>query len=632
MDAALVQTFVYLAAAVCAAPIAKRLGLGSVLGYLAAGALIGPTVLNLVGDTRQVAHVAEFGVVILLFLIGLEVRPSLLWSLRTSILGVGSAQVALTTGVLAAAGMAAGLDWRTAVAVGAILAMSSTAVVLQLLEEKGLNRGPVGRAAFGILLFQDLSVIPLLALLPLLAVGPVVAAHDTGLLAGQSVWLKTLALFAAVAAIAVGGRYLTRPVFRIIAKTGLRELFTASALLLVVGVALLMEIVGLSPALGAFLAGVVLADSEYRREIETDIEPFRGLLLGLFFIIVGAGLDFAMMAARPLEIIAVVLGLMLLKSLVVTTAVHLFGRHWREAGAAGVVLSGGGEFAFVLLGVALGDRVLPADLARLLTAAVALSMALTPILLAVYQRMTRAKAAVAAEPENDFDEREPPVIIAGFGRFGQIVGRLLNANGFETAVLESSVEQIELLKRFGRRIYYGDAGRLDLLRAAGADKAKVLIIAINDAERAVEIAQVARESFPHLKVLARAFDRRHAYNLLDAGAHIVERETFEGGLAMGSEALQALGWRAYPAERAARLFRRHDEKVFDQLRPLWGDEEKFTVASRESSPRMDDLLRADFDRMTPDFADGGWIADDCPACVEPAKDTAAGQPVAQPAE
>lgn len=614
MDAALVQVFVYLAAAVCAAPIAKRLGLGSVLGYLAAGALIGPFVLNLVGDTTQVAHVAEFGVVILLFLIGLEVRPSVLWSLRTTILGVGSAQVAATTGVLALAGMAAGLDWRTALAVGATLAMSSTAVVLQLLEEKGLNRGPVGRSAFGILLFQDLSVIPLLALLPLLAVGgaPSGAAHETGLLAGQSGWIKALALFAAVAAVGVGGRYLARPVFRIIAKTGLRELFTASALLVVVGVALLMEVVGLSPALGAFLAGVVLADSEYRREIETDIEPFRGLLLGLFFIIIGAGLDFAMMGARPLLILAIVGGLMLIKGLVITGAVRLFGRRPREAGAAGVALSGGGEFAFVLLAVAVGDRVVSPELSHLLTAAVALSMAMTPILLAVYWRLTRPNAEPVVEPENDFDGSHPPVIIAGFGRFGQVVGRLLNANGFQTAVLENSVEQIELIKRFGRLVYYGDAGRIDLLRAAGAETAKVLVIAINDAERAVEIAQLARQTFPHLKVLARAFDRRHAYDLLDAGAHIVERETFEGGLSMGAEALQALGWRAYPAERAARLFRRHDMRQFEALRPLWRDEEKFTVASRESSPVMEDLLRSDIRRLTPDFADSGWIADDCP--------------------
>jgi monovalent cation:proton antiporter-2 (CPA2) family protein len=624
MDGALLQVFVYLAAAVAAAPLAKRLGLGSVLGYLAAGALIGPALLNLVGDTTQVGHVAEFGVVILLFLIGLEVRPSLLWSLRTTILGVGATQVVATTGVLAAAGLALGLDWRLAVAIGATLAMSSTAVVLQLLEEKGMNRGPVGRSAFGVLLFQDLAVIPLLALLPLLAPAGQAAAAETGLLAGQPGWLKALALPAAVVAVGVGGRYLTRPIFRTIARTGLRELFTASALLLVVGVALLMELVGLSPALGAFLAGVVLADSEYRRELETDIEPFRGLLLGLFFIIVGAGLDFAMMAERPARIAAIVIGLMALKAVVMALAARAFRQRWPDAGAAGVALAGGGEFAFVLLAVEVSSRVISRDMAQELTAAVALSMAATPLLLAAYQRLTRAKTPSLPEPVNEFDGREPPVLIAGFGRFGQVVGRLLNANGFETAVLENSVEQIELLRRFGRLVYYGDAGRLDLLRAAGAQTARLLVIAINDAEKAVEITRTAREEFPHLTVLARAFDRRHAYNLLDAGAHVIERETFGGGLSMGAEALRALGWRAYPAERAARLFRRHDERVFEALRPLWGDEEKFTIASRESSPRMDDLLRSDFEQMTPDLVDGGWIADDCPPEM---RDRAKAEPV-----
>jgi glutathione-regulated potassium-efflux system ancillary protein KefC/glutathione-regulated potassium-efflux system protein KefB len=613
MDGPLVPVFVYLAAAVAAAPIAKRLGLGSVLGYLAAGALIGPAALNLVGDISQVGHVAEFGVVILLFLIGLEVRPTLLWGLRTVILGVGAAQVLATTAVLAAIGLLLGLDWRMAMAAGATLAMSSTAVVLQLLEEKGMNRGAVGRSAFGVLLFQDLAVIPLLAILPLLSAGGAAPMQGAGLLAGQPGWLRGLALLGAVAAVGAGGRYLTRPVFRIIAKTGLRELFTASALLLVVGVALLMEIVGLSPALGAFLAGVVLADSEYRRELETDIEPFRGLLLGLFFIIVGAGLDFGMMAARPLAVLGLVAGLMAMKALVMTLIARAFRGRWLDAGAAGVVLSGGGEFAFVLLGVEVSGRVIDVELARLLTAAVALSMAATPLLLAAWRRLTRGRARSLPEPENEFDGREPPVLIAGFGRFGQVVGRLLNANGFETSVLESSVEQIELLKRFGRRVYYGDAGRLDLLRAAGAETARVLVIAINDPEKAVEIVRTAREAFPQLKVLARAFDRRHAYNLLDAGAHVIERETFEGGLAMGAEALKALGWRAYPAERAARLFRRHDERAFEALRPLWGDEERFTVATRESSPRMEDLLRSDLEQMTPDLADGGWIADGRPA-------------------
>lgn len=603
MDGLLLQTVVYLAAAAISAPIAKRLGLGAVLGYLIAGLVIGPFALNLVGETEEVGHVAEFGVVMLLFLIGLEVRPALLWSLRTAIFGVGLGQVVGTSAVLTAAGLAFGLDWRHALAIGLILSMSSTAIVLQMLEEQGLRRGPAGRATFGVLLFQDLAVIPLLAFLPLLAVatpGAVETAHGAGPLDGQPAWIRALATLAAVGGIVVAGRYLTRPVFRFIAGLQLRETFTATALLLVVGVAALMQSVGLSPALGAFLAGVVLAESEFRRELETDIEPFRGLLLGLFFITVGAGLNVTLVLDQPLLLAGLVAGLIVLKGLVMTLTARAFGETWREAGTAGAALAQGGEFAFVLLTFAVSSHVLDTPLAALITAAVALSMAATPLVFALYRRLSRARAEIPEEPENQFEDDEPPVLIAGFGRFGQIVGRVLNANGFPTSVLESSVEQIGLLRRFGQRVYYGDALRLDLLRAAGADKAKVLVIAIDNPDKATELVEMARQEFPHLTVLARAFDRRHAYDLLNKGAQVVERETFEGGLALAAETLRAMGWRAYRAERAARLFRMHDEKLFEELRPLWGDEERFTVASRESSPRMADLLRADVARLGDD--------------------------------
>lgn len=612
MDNQLFVTVVYLAAAAIAVPVAKRLGLGAVLGYLIAGLIIGPFALNLVGETQDVRRVAEFGVVMLLFLIGLEVRPALLWSLKTAIFGVGLLQVAVTSGVLMGAGMAAGLDWRMALASGLILAMSSTAIVLQLLEEKGLRRSSPGRAAFGVLLFQDLAVIPLLAFLPLLAIpGAVPAAgasdESTNLLTTLPVWLQALATIAAVLAVVVAGRYLTRPAFRFIARLQLRETFTASALLLVVGVALLMQSVGLSPALGAFLAGVVLAESEFRRELETDIEPFRGLLLGLFFITVGAGLNVPLVMQQPLLLAGMTVGLMLLKGLVMTLIGKVFGETWRDAGAAGAALSQGGEFAFVLLTFAVANRILEPQLAGVLTAAVALSMAATPLVFALWQRLSRAKVVAPEEPENDFGG-DPQVLIAGVGRFGQIVQRVLGANGFETSVLENSVEQIALLRRFGRHVYYGDALRLDLLRAAGAETAKILVIAIDDAEKATELVEMAKEAFPHLTILARAFDRRHAYDLLNHGADVVERETFEGGLALAAETLRALGWRAYRAERAARLFRLHDEKLFNELRPLWGDEEQFTIASRESSPRMDDLLRADIARLGDD--DDDLLADE----------------------
>ena len=602
MDGQLATIVVYLAAAAVSAPLAKRIGLGAVLGYLIAGLVIGPFALNLVGETEDVRHVAEFGVVMLLFLIGLEVQPALLWSLRTAIFGAGLGQLAATTAVLTGAGMLAGLDVRVALATGLILSMSSTAIVLQLLEENGIRRARAGRSAFGVLLFQDLAVIPLLAFLPLLAAvgGAPSAAAAPGPMAGWPAWLQALAILAAVLAIVIAGRYLTRPAFRFIARLQLRETFTASALLLVVGVALLMQSVGLSPALGAFLAGVVLAESEFRRELETDIEPFRGLLLGLFFITVGAGLDIPLVMQQPLLLAALTLGLMALKGLVMAVVGRVFGESWRDAGTAGAALSQGGEFAFVLLTFAVANRVMDAELAGLLTAAVALSMAATPLVFAAWQRLSRARVDTPEEPENDFDGAEPQILIAGVGRFGQIVSRVLNANGFETSVLENSVEQIELLRRFGRHVYYGDALRLDLLRAAGAEKAKVLVIAIDNPDKASELVEMAREAFPNLTVLARAFDRRHAYELLNKGAHVVERETFEGGLALASETLRALGWRAYRAERAARLFRLHDEKLFQKLRPLWGDEERFTVASRESSPRMEDLLRADMRRLGDD--------------------------------
>lgn len=603
MDSQLATIVVYLAAAAVSAPLAKRIGLGAVLGYLIAGLVIGPFALNLVGETEDVRHVAEFGVVMLLFLIGLEVQPALLWSLRTNIFGAGLGQLAATTAVLTGAGVLAGLDWRVALAAGLILSMSSTAIVLQLLEENGIRRARAGRSAFGVLLFQDLAVIPLLAFLPLLAVAgaaPTAAAHHPGPMAGWPAWLQAMAILASVLGIVIAGRYLTRPAFRFIARLQLRETFTASALLLVVGVALLMQSVGLSPALGAFLAGVVLAESEFRRELETDIEPFRGLLLGLFFITVGAGLDLPLVMQQPLLLAALTLGLMAIKGVVMAVVGRVFGEGWRDAGTAGAALSQGGEFAFVLLTFAVANRVMDAQLAGLLTAAVALSMAATPLVFAAWQRLSRVGPVVPDEPENDFDGGEPQVLIAGVGRFGQIVSRVLNANGFETSVLENSVEQIALLRRFGRHVYYGDALRLDLLRAAGAEKAKVLVIAIDNPDKASELVEMAREAFPNLTVLARAFDRRHAYDLLNKGAHVVERETFEGGLALASETLRALGWRAYRAERAARLFRLHDEKLFQELRPLWGDEERFTVASRESSPRMEDLLRADMRRLGDD--------------------------------
>ncbi|HQT53646.1 MAG TPA: monovalent cation:proton antiporter-2 (CPA2) family protein [Phenylobacterium sp.] len=603
----LIQALVYLTAGVVSLPIAKRIGLGSVLGYLIAGVIVGPFLLDLVGEPADVMKFAEFGVVILLFLIGLEVRPALLWRMRTAIFGLGGGQMAGTTLAMAAAGLALGLDWRTALAAGAVLALSSTAIVLANLEEKGLRQGTLGEAVFGVLLFQDLAVIPLFALLPLLAVtAPVheaaaAAGHGASLLDAMGLpgWAKALAILGAVAAVIGGGRYLVRPVFRFIAQARLREIFTATALLLVVAVAALMQTVGLSPALGAFLAGVVLAESEFRRELETDIEPFRGLLLGLFFITVGAGLDFSVIARQPALLIALVIGMMVLKAVAMFGVGALFRMPRREAGATAVSLAQGGEFAFVLLGFTVAAGVIDPELSKLLSAVVALSMAFTPLAFLAYEKLVLSReAGPGAEPEHiPYDEGEPEVIVAGFGRFGQIAARLLIANDFNVVTLDSSIEQIELLRAFGRKVHYGDASRMDLLRTAGAEKARLLIVAIDDKDKAVELVEAAKLAFPNLTILSRAWDRRHAYDLLAHGADDVERESFEGSLAMGKRALMRLGFSERRAVGAAAAFRKLDRKLFETLAPAYGQEENYVLASRDSTETMERLLNAEMRRV-----------------------------------
>lgn len=603
-DTVLLQALVYLAASVIAVPIAKRAGLGSVLGYLIAGAVIGPYALHLVGDQKDVMGFAEFGVVILLFLIGLEVRPALLWTMRAAIFGLGLAQVLGIGACLALAAFLLGLPWQEAVAVGAILAMSSTAIVLQTLEEKGLRRGPVGTAAFGVLLFQDLSVIPLLVLLPLLGGMRAAATGEDGGLHG---WVHAAAVLAAVALIITFGRYLTAPIFRFIAGARLRELFTATALLLVFAVTALMQAVGVSPALGAFLAGVMLAENEFRRELEADIEPFRGLLLGLFFITVGASLDFKLVAAHPFLVLGLTVGLMLIKATAMTGLGRLFRLPWADARMVGVSLCQGGEFAFVLTGFVVGAHVLPHPIGALLNAVVAVSMVLTPLVFLGHERMTQGPArSDGPTPEAPSFDAEPDVIIAGYGRFGQIAGRLIRANGFKTSVLDISTNQIELLRRFGQRVQYGDASRIELLQAAGAETAKLLIVAIDDREKALELVEAARHAFPKLKILARAWDRRAAYDLLNHGADMVERETFEGSLALGRTALEKLGLHPHQAHRAAAIFRRHDRKLFHKLRPLWGNEEGFVLASRQSAQTLEKLMTEERRGRDLTDADLGW--------------------------
>ncbi|MGB3613491.1 MAG: monovalent cation:proton antiporter-2 (CPA2) family protein, partial [Elainellaceae cyanobacterium] len=523
-DSFFFQAFIYLLAAVLSVPVAKRLGLGSVLGYLIAGVIIGPFVLGLVGGGQQedVMHFAEFGVVLMLFIIGLELQPSLLWRMRGPILGLGGLQVALTTGAIAGAALLFGLAWPMALAVGMIFALSSTAIVLQTLEEKGMLKTEAGQSAFSVLLFQDIAVIPMLALLPLLAPTEAQAAQGSIILvaaqegASRPGWQQTLLVMGVVGGIIVAGRFLMRPVFRFIADTRLREIFTATALLLVIGITLLMQLVGLSPALGTFVAGVVLAENEYRHELETNIEPFKGLLLGLFFISVGASINFNILFQQPLLILGLVAGLMAIKAVIL----FVLGRGFRLTPSSNALfalaLAQGGEFGFVLFSFAEQNRVLPANITAPLVVVVALSMALTPLVLIVNERVIQPRfRAPRVEKEADtIDDGETPVIIAGFGRFGQIVGRLLIANGFEATVLDHDASHIELLRRFGHKVFYGDSSRVDLLHAAGAEHAKLFVVAIDDPDRALKTVDLVQKHFPHLTILARASDRRHAYALI----------------------------------------------------------------------------------------------------------------------
>ncbi|WP_088343699.1 MULTISPECIES: monovalent cation:proton antiporter-2 (CPA2) family protein [Rhodomicrobium] len=623
----LLMAFVYLAVAVISVPIAKRLGLGSVLGYLIGGVLIGPFGASLVGDQTDVMHFAEFGVVMMLFLVGLELRPQFLWQLRKPILGLGSAQLIGTTAVLAGTGIALGFDWRIALAAGIILAMSSTAIVLQTLAEKNLMKTPVGQASFSVLLFQDIAVIPLLAFLPLLAFGVPhgdagghgAAAH-AGWIDAVPGWAYPLVVIGAVASIILAGRLALRPVFRYIASARLREMFTAFGLLIVVGIAVLMQAVGLSPALGTFLAGVVLAESEFRHELESDIEPFKGLLMGLFFISVGAGIDFALLAHSPGLIAALVFGVVAVKAGVLFILSRVFRFSLSEGILFALALSQVGEFAFVLIAFALQNAVLPADIANPLVAAVALSMLTTPLLLIAYDKRI-APRLVTPEPEREPDDiqADGTAIIAGFGRFGQVAGRLLLANGFRVTVLDHDADHVEGVRAYGFKVYFGDASRVDLLKAAGAAEAKILIIAVDEHEKMMEIAEAAKKHFPQLKLLSRAYDRVKAFELMKLDVDVVKRETFGSALEIGVEALKAMGFRAYQAERAGRLFRKHDEAAVVIPEEYWDDEEGYLRVFRQKTEALERVLQADLARPPDEGADAAWDTQTLVAEVRAAK-------------
>jgi len=615
------QAFIYLSAAVVAVPIAKRLGLGSVLGYLVAGVVIGPWGLHLVGEEGQdVLHFAEFGVVMMLFLIGLELQPARLWRMRGPILGTGGLQVAVTALIVGAIGVALGLPWQSAAAVGMTLALSSTAIVLQTLSEKGLLRTDSGQTIFSVLLFQDIAVIPMLALFPLLALpghdgGTAAAEHGAASPAtwvdGLPPWEQTIVVLAAVFAVVLAGRHLVRPILRVIAATRLRELFTAAALLLIIGITLLMERVGLSPALGAFLAGVVLATSEYRHQLESDIEPFKGLLLGLFFIAVGASVDFELIRADPWLIAGIAALVAVVKFLVMFGIGSIRGMGLDQRLMFAVTLAQGGEFAFVLFSFATQSGVLTTEIASRLIAVVAVTMAMTPLLMVGNERFVLPRFGTREREERPADDvhETSPVILAGFGRFGHIVGRFLRANGIKPTVLEYDSDQVDMLRKLGLTVFYGDATRPDLLKAAGAEEAKLLIIAVDDIERCDRIVQTAKTHFPHLTLMSRARGRPEAYELLDHGVDHVYRETVDTSLRLGVDALRLLGHPAHAAHRSALRFRRHDERSVRELGKMRHDRSAYISAARERIRSLEELMLEELEQNIDQERDASWDTD-----------------------
>ncbi len=598
----LAAAFVYLVAAVIAVPLANRLGLGSVLGYFIAGVVIGP-VLGLVGqETIELQHFAEFGVVMMLFLVGLELQPTMLWRMRAQLLGLGGLQVLTAAAAIAGVALACGLAWQPALALGMILSLSSTAIVLQTLNEKGWMPTLGGKSSFSVLLTQDIAVIPMLALMPLLAVSDGTALQDGGhhgaptAFDGLPDWAQGAVILALIAAIILAGRTVIRPIFRFIAEAGLREIFTAAALMLVIGIALAMNYVGLSAALGTFLAGVVLSDSEYRHELESDIQPFKGLLLGLFFITVGAGIDFQLLFSNPLGLMGLALGLMALKAALLYALASAFKLRGADRWLFALGLAQAGEFAFVLFGFTLGAGVLPAELVAPMTLVVALTMLLTPLLFVLFEKVLAPRATASADrPPDEIDERGS-VVVAGMGRVGQIITRMLVTNGFKVTVIDHDPETVENLTKIGFRAYYGDATRPDLLHSAGLGEAQLFIAALDDREKQTELVHHVAKTYPALKIHARARDRHHVYELKNAGANHVERETFESAMILGRDALVALGHHPFRAELARRTFRNHDRHQLDALRETWtaeGVSKSYIDAMRAHSQTLFELMQAD---------------------------------------
>ncbi len=591
----LFQVFIFLSAACAVVPLASRFKLGSVLGYLAAGVLIGPFGLAFIGNAEQIMHFAEFGVVMMLFLIGLELEPAMLWRLRKSIIGLGSLQVILTSAAFTSIGIALGYSWQSSLAIGMALSLSSTALVLQILNEKNLMQTSIGETSFSVLLFQDIAVIFMLLILPLLtpSESAISAGHDN-LLSTLPLWARSVATAGIIATVIITGRYLSHHLFRAMAKTNIREVFTATSLALVVGITLLMQAIGISPALGAFIAGVVLANSSYKRTLETDIEPFKGLLLGLFFISVGMSMDFHLLASRPFQLVAAVTALVAVKTLILIALATLFRLTSLHSIGFALALAQGSEFAFVLLGVSHKSGIISASVSDFITLTVAMSMAATPFLMLLYSKWIVPRF-MSALPERSFDsiDSHHSIILAGYGRFGQIIGRFITGQGTPITILEKDPDQIDLLRKFGFIGFFGDATRLDLLKSAGADKAKLLIVAVDDAETCTEIVKLAREEFPNLTIFARARNRRHAFELDRLGVAYFKRETFDSSLEMAKQVMLFLGKSEEEVQSKAATFIAKDEETLRKSFAVMDKESELVAFAHTARSEMERLLQDD---------------------------------------
>ncbi|ELH3006590.1 TPA: cation:proton antiporter [Vibrio vulnificus] len=610
------QAFIYLIAAVIAVPLAKRFGLGSVLGYLIAGVVIGP-IVGLVGEeTTTIQHFAEFGVVMMLFLVGLELEPKMLWAMRNRLLGLGGLQVAGTAGIIVAIAVYFGQVWTTALAIGLIFALSSTAIVLQTFNEKRLSKTEGGKNAFSVLLFQDIAVIPMLAFIPLLALPELVEQaqqsiqsasehhEQLSLVAGLPGWAYGIVITLSIGVVIVGGHYLSRPIFRYVADSGLREIFTAAALMLVIGIAALMSLVGLSPALGTFLAGVMLANSEFRHELESNIEPFKGLLLGLFFITVGAGIDFTILFNKFGTIIGLTLAVMLLKALVLLALSFTFRIKGSDRWLFALSLAQAGEFGFVLLSFSVQNHVISTPLSQQLSLVVAISMFLTPGLFILFDRVILPKFATKfnERADDDIDEKGT-VIIAGIGRFGQIVNRLLLSNGIKTVALDYQANQVDVMRQIGTQAYFGDVTRPDILHTAGIEEAAAIVVAIDNRDASVELVKQVKHAYPSVKVIARAFDRGHGYRLRQAGADVIESETYHSALEVGGQTMKLLGVHPFFVEQQKMRYKRVENRKSDSLYSAWLDDsegERFDNNYRKLFMQLEEkmMLEMQKDRHT----------------------------------